>query len=101
MEEAYHSGEKGELNEKENEEKTGADICAHYDLNPGYVPGHQSFHDVRRVMYERNDFKLYKQQFIEIAAELGYGRDVIKEILSAKSEKEIDRIMTFARNRER
>lgn len=101
MEEADHSGEEGELNEKENEENAGADICARYDLNPNYVPGHQSFHDVMLIMYERTDFELYKQRFMEIAAELGYGRDVIKEILHAKSEKEIDRIMTFARNRER
>lgn len=88
------------MNEKESEESTGSDICDCNDRNSSRIPGHQFFHDVRRVMYERTDFKLYKQQFMNIAAELGYGRDVIKKILSAKSEKEIDRIMTFARNRE-
>lgn len=49
--------------------------------------------------YER-DFRLFKDRAILTAEELGYGEDVIEDILFAKSEEEINRILDRARNGE-
>ena len=40
----------------------------------------------------------YRKYAMEAAKELGYGGKVVKDILHAKSEKEIERILATARN---
>lgn len=43
----------------------------------------------------------YKENAMLAAQELGYGPEVVKKIINAKSDHEIERIMATARNEER
>ena len=47
----------------------------------------------------RDPFLNHKRNAIHAAEDLGYGRDVIKEVEAAKSSDEINRIMKSARYR--
>lgn len=49
-------------------------------------------------VYKRGDFDLMKKDRIAIAKELFYSEDVIEALGAAKTEDEMDRIMTHARN---
>lgn len=55
----------------------------------------------RRKGYHNENPKSYKQDALKAAKELLYGPKVISEIQNAKSDAEIERIMTIARNMSR
>lgn len=50
--------------------------------------------------YHKDDLSTYRQQAIDAATDLHYGDDILSAIYSAKSQIEISRIMTTARNAE-
>lgn len=55
---------------------------------------------IRKKGYHRK-YATYREFAMQAAQELGYGPEVVKQILHAKGDREIEHIMATARNQER
>lgn len=59
---------------------------------------------MRRVIrtngYHKKNYATYREYAMQAAQELGYGPEVVRKILNAKDDREIEHILATARNQD-
>lgn len=55
---------------------------------------------IRKRGYHKKKYVTYREFAMQAAQELGYGPEVVKQILDAKGDREIERILATARNQD-